>query len=277
MRNPARKALYCLLALLAGAALIWFGASRQQRIGDDWTSLAPIALGFTLAPFGFVFLIQALFAIRGRARLLAGHRMIARWHVYPADWERFRELDSRRSGEDHALANDLWVRRATPPDGVEVIVGETSLLVDDSYHVLRPGGLPELREIRWLEGPPTCLEFALRYPRGRYGGTQPMTLRVPVSASGRDGARRVVAYFEPRLRRSPGLALRYPPRTYRICAALLVLAIASGAAGYLLAAARPDGADPLVALTLLIGATVLGAFATILALATFLLTRPGSR
>ena len=93
MRNPARKALYCLIALLAGAALIWFGAGREQRVGEDWTAIVPIALGFTLAPFGFVFLIQALFAMRGQALLLAGHRVIARWHVFPAEWEQFRELD----------------------------------------------------------------------------------------------------------------------------------------------------------------------------------------
>lgn len=277
MRNPARKALYCLLALLAGAALIWFGALRHERIGEDWGSIAALALGFTLAPFGFVFLIQALFAIRGRARLLAGHRTIARWHVYPAEWEQFQKLDGRRSGEHHSLGNDLWVRKATPKDGVEVIVGETSLLVDDSYHVLRRGGLPELREARWLEGPPNCLEFALLYPRGRYGGTLPLTLRVPVPASGREGARRVLAYFEPRLRRKPGLALRNPPRTYRVCALLLVAAAVAGGAGWVLARALPDGADPLVPLTLLIGGTILAVFAVILALLTFLLTRPGSR
>jgi hypothetical protein len=44
MRNPARKALYCLIAALAGAALVWFGVAREQRIGDDWTAIATFAL-----------------------------------------------------------------------------------------------------------------------------------------------------------------------------------------------------------------------------------------
>lgn len=272
MRNPGRKALYCLLATLAGAALIWFGASRYERVGPDWISYAPILVGFTLAPFGFVFLIQALLAMRGQALLLAGHRVIARWHVYPAEWEQFRKLDGRRSADHPSLANDLWVRKATPSDGVEVIVGETSLLVDRSYHGLRPGGLPELLGIGWLEGPPACLEFALRYPRGRYGGTLPMTLRVPVPAAARADARRVVAWFEPRLRRKPALALRSPRRTYWICAIMLAAAALAGPAGYALAAARPDGQDPLLAMSLLIGAVILAIFAALLALATFLLT-----
>jgi hypothetical protein len=277
MRDPARKALYCLLAVLAGAALIWFGALRHTRIGEDWSSIVALALGFTLAPFGLVLLIQSSFAMRGRALLLAGHRVIARWHVYPAEWEQFRSLDARRAGDHASLVNDLWIRRARPSDGIEVIVGETSLLVDRSYHVLRPGGLPELRTISWLEGPPTCLEFGLLYPRGRYGGSLATTLRVPVPPAARADARRVFAHFEPRLRRRPPLALRNPRRTYWICAVLLAVAAIAGAAGYALASALPGVTDPLVALTLLIGGTIGAVFATILALATFALTRPGSR
>lgn len=277
MRNPARKALYCLLALLAGIALIRFGALREGRIGEHWTAIVPLALGFTLAPFGFVFLIQALFAVRGKARLLAGHRVIARWHVCPAEWEQFRALDSRRSGADPSFVNDLWVRRSTPPDGVEVIVGETGLLVDGSYHVLRPRGLPELREVGWIDGPPTCLEFALRYPRGRFGGSVPTTLRVPVPAGSRGAAQRIVDHFRPKLIRRPGLALRNPPATYRVCALLLAVAATMASTGYALARALPDGADPLVAVTLLIAGIGLGAFAVVLALAVWLVTPRGSR
>jgi hypothetical protein len=272
MRDPARKALYWLIALLAGIALIRFGALRQERIGEHMTALVPLALGFTLAPFGFVFLIQSLLATRGRARLLAGHRAIARWHVYPADWERFRELDARRAGEHHSLVNDLRIRKVTPRDGVEVIVGETSLLVDHSYHVLRPGGLPALSEVRWLDGPPACLEFALVYPRGRYGGSLPLTLRVPVPASALGAAQLVFDHFEPRLRRRPALALRNPPRTYRVCAVMIAAATLCAPAGYLMARALPAGANPLVPLSLLIGGAILAVFAAILALATFLLT-----
>jgi hypothetical protein len=273
MRNPGRKALYCLLALLVGVALIRFGAVRLERMEEDWPGVGALALGFTLAPFGFVFLIQALFAIRGRALLLAGHRVIARWHVYPGEWEQFRKLDDRRAAAAVALGNDLWIRKKTPGDGVQIIVGETSCLIDHSYHVLRPGGLPELREVRWLEGPPACLEFALLYPGGRYGGTVSTTLRVPVPPSARADARRVFAYFELRLRRRPPLALRNPRRTYWVCGLMLAAAAVAGPAGYLLAAARPEGQNPLVALTLIIGAVILAVFAAILALATFLLTR----
>ena len=275
MRNPARKALYLLLAVLAGAGLAWFGAVREQGIGEHWMAMVPLLVGAAVAPIAFVLLVQALFAARGQARLLAGHRVIARWQVYPAEWEQFRALDSRRSAGDSSLVNDLRVRKAAPRDPVEVIVGETGALVDGSYHSLRPRGLPELREVRWLEGPPACLEFALLYPRSRYGGTVPTALRIPVPPGSRGAAHRVVDHFRPRLVRKPGLALRNPPKTYRICAFLFVLGTAMSAVGYALASALPDGADPAAAVTLLIAGIALGFFSALLALAVWLVTRPG--
>jgi hypothetical protein len=274
MRNPARKAVYLLVAVLVGSALIWVGIERHERVGEGWSSTGPIFVGLMIAPIPFFFLIQALFAIRGKALLLAGHRVIAHWQVYPAEWERFRGLDARRSEEPDSSVNDLWIRRSAPRDPVEVIIGETSALVDGSYHVLRPGGLPELREVRWLEGPPSCLEFALLYPRSRYGPPVPTTLRIPVPAGSRGAAQRVLDHYRPKVVRRPGLALRNPPRTYRICALLLAAAAAMAAIGYGSARALPDGADPLVPVALLIAGIGLGAFALLLAAAVWLITRP---
>lgn len=86
MRNPVRKALYCLLALLAAAALTRLGIGREQSIGEDWTAILPIFIGLGIAPFALVFLIQALFAVRGQAKLLRGEGVIARWQVFPGEW-----------------------------------------------------------------------------------------------------------------------------------------------------------------------------------------------
>lgn len=273
MRNPSRKALYCLLALIAGAVLIRFGFGREQRIGEHWSSIVPIFLGFGIVPFAFVTLIQALFAARGRARLLRGEGVIARWQVFPAEWEQFRRLDSDRSAKAFSLGNDLWIRRAAPMEPVEVIVGAKGAMVDGSWHPLTPRGLPELRGVSWLEGPPICLEFSLLYPPGRYGSSVPKTLRIPVPPSARAAAARVVAHFEPITRRHPPLALRNPPKTYRVCAILVLGGAVAAILGYALARAAPDGSGSLVPLGLLVAGTILGAFALILALATFLLTR----
>lgn len=273
MRNPSRKVLYCLLALIVGAGLIRFGFGREQRIGEHWSSIVPIFLGFGIVPFALVTFIQALFAARGQARLLRGEGVIARWQVFPTEWEQFRRLDSSRSAKAFALGNDLWVRRAAPMEPVEVIIGEKSAMIDGSWHPLTPRGLPELRGVSWLEGPPICLEFALLYPPGRYGSSVPKTLRIPVPPSARAAAERVVAHFEPITRRHPPLALRDPPRTYRVCAILVLGSALAAILGYALARADPDGSGSLVQVGLMVAGTIFGTFALILALATFLLTR----
>lgn len=273
MRNPARKALYCFLALLLAAAAIRLGIGREQRIGEDWTAIVPILIGLGIAPFALVFLIQALFAVRGQSRLLRGEGVIARWQVYPGEWEQFRGLDSRRTAGRSGLGNDLWIRRQGPVEPVEVIIGRKSALVDGSYHSLNPRGLPELRGVSWLDGPPTCLEFSLLYPRGRYGGPVPTTLRIPVPSSARPDARRVVAHFEPLTRRTPAIALRNPSKTFRVCVLLILAGAAACAVGYGLADASTEGSGDLVAMSLMIGGIILAVFMSILALATWLLTR----
>ncbi|HYW14616.1 MAG TPA: hypothetical protein VE891_00490 [Allosphingosinicella sp.] len=273
MRNPARKALYALLALIVSAVLIRFGIERYETAGEGWGSTGPILLGLAVLPFPLWILIQASFAVRGQAKLLAGIGVIARWQAYPSEWEQFRKLDSRRAGEDFSLGNELWIRRTAPTEPVEVIVGEKSALVDGSYHSLNPRGLPELRGVSWIEGPPTCLEFRLLYPRGRYGGTVPTSLRIPVPASARAAAVQVFDHFERLTRRSPGLALRNPSRTYRICAALFLGAAVAGGIGYALFGTLSEDTGQLVLMSLLIVAAVLATFTAIIALSTFLLTR----
>jgi hypothetical protein len=48
MRNPARKALYCFLALLVSAALIRYGALRLERIEEDLRGAGAVALGLAI-------------------------------------------------------------------------------------------------------------------------------------------------------------------------------------------------------------------------------------
>lgn len=273
MRNPARKAIYALTALLVGAWLFRFGALRIEEIGEHWTAVVPMVVGLAVLPFSLYTFIEGLLLARGRAKLLAGHRVIARWQVYPGEWEQFRSLDSRRLAERFSLGNDFWIRKAKPDGPIDVIVGETGLLIDDSYHVLRPGALPELRDIGWLEGPPTCLEFTVRYPRGRYGGTVTFTLRVPVPPAARGEARRVYAYFEPRLRRRPALALRNPKATFAVGWAVIALSLGAVGIGYGLSWTAPGTVDPHLAIGLMIGGVGFGVTFFLIILATALLSR----
>lgn len=265
MRDPARKAFYCFLLVVASAGLIWFGAHRQEAVGGHWSGVVPVLLGFALLPFPLYILVEALFAVRGRAKLLAGIGVIARWQVQPSEWEAFRGLDSRRIARDLSLSNEFWIRKAVPAAPVEVIVGERSALVDGSYHSLKPGGLPGLRAVGWIEGSPACLEFSLLYPRSRHSPPVPTTVRIPVPASARGEAGRVLAHYQQRLRP----AAHAPSRARRIGATLAAAAVA-GAGGYALVRAWLDG-NPLVVPGLMIAGILLSIFAALFALAVFLL------
>jgi len=282
VRNPARKLLIFCAMVGLGALLVWLGATRQAANGPDWTSVAPIAVGFSLGPIGLVFGIMAALHVRGEAKLLAGESRLAEWHLTAEQWDKFRAFDGRRQDIDlHRLVNDLWIRKRTPGEGVDVIVGEKSLLIDHSYHVLRPRGLPELRAIGWLDNasvagqPPDCLEFELAYPRGRYGGVQLTTLRVPFPPSARGDAARVYHFFAPRLVRKPAIALRNPRKTYRVTAIVFLLSLAACAIGWAMAEATGWSAnETIVPMVLLIVGTIVGLTALLLGIATRLLAGP---
>ncbi len=243
MRNPPRKVAIFAALTLAGAATAWLGVRWYDVFDREWVSDVMFTVGFTTALIMFVLLVQALFHVRGMAKLKAGSGRVAQWHVSATEWDRFRVADSSRVASDPTfLGNDLWIRKATPPGGVEVIVGEKSLIVDNSYHVLRMNGLPELRSIGWLDNsatagrPPDCLEFLLAYPRGRYGGIKYTTLRVPVPQSGWEQGRLAYDQFAPALerRRARGpIALRNPRRTLQVCGLILAISLAAAAWGWI--------------------------------------------
>jgi len=242
MRNPPRKAAIFAALGLSSAAAAWIGVQLYDVLEQKWISGFVFTIGLTIAFIMLVLLIQALFHARGMAPLKAGSGRVAQWHVSAADWDKYR-ADSARAASDPAYrANELWIRKTTPREGVDIIVGKKALIVDNSYHVLRMNGLPELRSIGWRdnsaapERPPDCLEFVLAYPRGRYGGIMYTSLRVPVPAAALEQGRQAYYQFAPALERRMALgpiALRNPRRTFQVCGAILALALAAGVWGWI--------------------------------------------
>lgn len=284
MRNPPRKAaIFAGLAVL-GLALAWFGVEQHALPGGDWLPGLLVVGGGLTAFACTLWLLKALFHMRGMAKLEAGIGLVARWHVSAADWEKYRAADADRIKADpRFLVNDLWLRKHTPPEGVDVIVGEKSLVVDGSYHVLRINGLPELRNIGWLDNsatsgrPPDCLEFLLVYPRGRYGGTQYTCLRVPVPEAARIEGRKAYLHFAPALerRRAKGaIALRNPRRTLQVCGVLLALSLAAAGWGWFASEATDWNLSETMTPLILLITGCMGAFLALLLGALTLLMRP---
>lgn len=287
MRNPSRKAAVFAGAIVLGTAAAWAGIQRHEAVGKDWVSGVMIATGLAIVFVMLVLLVRALFHIRGMAKLQAGIGRVTQWHVGAADWDKFRAAETGRVASNPTfLGNDLWIRKQTPPEGVDVIVGENALIVDGSYHVLRLNGVPELRNIGWLDHsatagrPPDCIEFLLAYPRGKYGGVQHACLRVPVPTMARAQGRLAYAQFAPAIQRRIAkgpIALRNPRRTLQVCGTILVLSVAALAWGWL-EAERTDwnGYDTTTPIILLAGGSAGAIFAFLLGGLTLLLRPKGA-
>ncbi len=233
MRNPTRKIVIYLALTLLGVALAKYGIDAEKRIGEAWTSTGAWIVGLSIVPVALILFIRALFNSRGRANLLAGRDVLARWHLTADEWERFREFDRRRGESDTRLFNDLLYDKERQHRGIDVIVGKKSVLVGESYHGLRKAGIPGLTAIQWLDVPadPACLEFGIVYPRHR---TTPVHLafRFPFPAAARGDARRVYDHFEPMLRFKPSLAMRRPAATIKVAMAVAVVCAMAMAWGF---------------------------------------------
>jgi hypothetical protein len=252
MHELRRRAWYWLAFGLAAGVVALAAALSGERIGDA-PSVVLIAVGSTCAVLGLLVALVALLAARGYARLHAGHGVIARWQVTPAQWDRFRAFDTGRSAQHPALINDLPVRSGTPERDVEVIVGRTDLAVDGTYHTLKPLGLPELRGVGWLGAPadPECLEFALLYPGDRFGTAKRRSLRVPVSPVARDAGVRVYHHFHALIpKRRPGLAYRRPGLVIGVSLGLTFACLAASGIGWLLDAHGVGGELPAAVMVL---------------------------
>jgi hypothetical protein len=209
--------------------------------------------------------LRALLAAIGAARLRAGRDVIARWHVSADDWDRFRAFDAARSVEAPGLASILAAPRATPAGGVEVIAGRRQVLVGAAYHALRPRGIPALRGVALhpMKDGPDCLEFAVVYPAGRFGGIVPRMLRVPVPRAARAEGDRVFDHFRALIPPpDPGIAYRRPRLAIGIGLAVALFSSAVALASHLWGGALFDPYDRLaVTLGGLVvgGAALLGA------------------
>ena len=193
MRNPFREGLIWLAVFAAGGLLILTAILWLERGQTLWVGFALFFVGFMMAVISPLAALQGLLGGRGRAKLIAGRDVIARWHVSAADWERFRAFDAGRALA--GLPSEVRFAEQSPVNGTEIIVGKRSVLVGGSYHPLRRWALPELERVDWLANPsgPSVLEFTVLYG-GRSGVTR-LGIRLPVPDEAEADARRVYDHY----------------------------------------------------------------------------------
>jgi hypothetical protein len=189
MRDPLRRLLICASLFVVAAGAAWLALS------DGSTASALIGiLGLGVAFTAFFVGLDAAYSLRNYYRLSAGRGAIASWHVTAEEWDRFRALDRARARQERKLSNDFPVRRHTPSEGVDIVVGPEHILVDGSYQKLHLA-VPDGRAVCWLDGDPDCLEFPIYYGPTRGLPPSYYTLRIPVPVSARAEGRRVLEYF----------------------------------------------------------------------------------
>lgn len=196
MRNPISKALWSIGLAVLGAVLVLLADAFHGDIGMASAGVIG-TIGFTMAVVFFFTFFWALVSAFGYARLASGKGLVACWHVTASEWDRFRAFDELRAAEHASLRNEMRLRKLTPPQGVDVIVGRHSIIVDGSYHHIA-GRSTRGRQVNWINAPvdPECIEFPKSYPRSR-GGSLELTLRVPVPSSARSDGVRVFEHFRP--------------------------------------------------------------------------------
>jgi hypothetical protein len=175
--------------------------------------------GVTIAAF-VVALIAGFFAstlqldVRRRHRLLRGDRLLAAYTVNADTWSQFVALQKMRTDNSQ---DRVQVRSHQGSTGIQVMISELSVLIDDDFH-----HLSDLRELTWHETVPPYFDFRST----TYTGSQWETwhLRIPSATDDSPAMRRVWDYFQARLV-APTWESRAPRLRFlrNVCVALIPL------------------------------------------------------
>jgi hypothetical protein len=190
MRNPRLRRNISLAALVAGVAYLVgvFGVLKITPAEEGLFGGAIAAfIGSILAIVG---IIAYHVTLQRQRRLLRGERLLARWTVLPDEWKRFRENERKRAsgGKD----NTIKVRADHDVNGINVVVTEESLMVDDDFY-----HLGDMRGLEWFPEAPPCLDFTM--VTSTKGASVRWHLRFPTAAGAEPGARVIWDYVQKRL------------------------------------------------------------------------------
>ena len=213
LRRSGTLIAWSLAAIAAGLALLVLGfAVVPNGAAGDENVVASIILGVAgMAGIlvGGVLLTIAIPAANGQARLRAGQGVIARWTVPPESWRAFVAAERQRNAVPRERRNALVIRDSIPPEGVEVVVGRTEVMIDGFYESLRQFiAINKLVAFEWVDGSPACLESRLY--RGHVQSSpfkaSPIhrVLRFPVADDAHEAGRAVLAHFRSGLERQQG-------------------------------------------------------------------------
>jgi hypothetical protein len=191
MRNPRRKRNIGIVSALSGAIAVIIATMYSTETESLLSMLGGV--GLTAGIFGVYYAIYAQFETAKYDRLMRGEDVLAQWRVDPHLWRAFARLDDTLnvpSTNPISIPSDSDGLRS---DGVRVIIGTSSLMVDDYFHPLPGNVTAGIYGPEWFEGPPPYLEFRLS-PQ-HYSRPSDWWIRVPIGAGAEGDARKVYDYY----------------------------------------------------------------------------------
>ncbi len=162
MRNPHRLRAIGVAIVVTGIAALVPVFVLPKELGDSWVVGVGFVGGLMAIIFGSLWTSWRHREARAKDALLLGKDQIARWRVDPQTWAKFRELNQSFN------INTVSVRKRVPKQGVEIVIGPSAIMVDDSVYTLNQAALSNGELVVWggdwlveqcslHPGPPRCI------------------------------------------------------------------------------------------------------------------------
>jgi len=250
MRDTRRSLLISGGFAAASCAMVATGAVLFESQGETVLTGSLIFIGLMIAPVSIVWFISSVVGGARKEALESGAGEIARWTLSAREWAAFRAQEKRMTAAGRPI-NILNIRSGEPKAG-EVIFAKRAVIADEDYQDLTPGGLVDLLGVEFVQGAPSCLEFAMRAQKGRGAsgagiGFNQMWLRVPIASGETREAMKVMQHYLAVTKRSPAIAMRNPKLTIRICLGIAAVCAVAAAGGLSNTRTRISGDAPLYA------------------------------
>jgi hypothetical protein len=190
MRQPRKRRNISLAVLAVGVTYFLVTVFVAPVDPRDAAVFGSLVVACFVSLLGLVGTIAYHVTHQRLQRLLRGERILARWTVSPDEWKAFR--DNERSRATAGRDNAVKVRKASEATGIDVVITEESLMVDDDFYHL----ITEMRELQWLPESPPCLDFRM-VTTGKSSVT--WHIRFPATAGAESKARVPWDHFQQRL------------------------------------------------------------------------------
>jgi hypothetical protein len=200
MKNPHRRRTVSLVTVGIGLLLCAVPFLLPANLRTPWLLPALFGTGLVSVTFGGLITVWSLNQVRVRASLLENKGRLGRWRVDPHTWRQFVELDRTFS------VNEIPADLAVPSDGIEVLVGESGMMIGDYVytfcHRSNINGVVRYARGDWrilkvgLGGDAPCCFYLYASMEGQDTADAYSNLVFPVPTSAIPEAKKVLNHFQ---------------------------------------------------------------------------------